>query len=61
MIKCAFSRKSFHLFKSLLYKNGRAQNTLVVAGRLVAIAAEKAWGRHPKLQKTGNLANYRIL
>ena len=30
-------RKRFHLLKSLLYKNGKAENMAVVAGRLVAI------------------------
>ena len=28
-------KNCFHLFKSLLYKNGKAQNMPVVAGRLV--------------------------
>ena len=30
-----FREKSFHFFKSFLYKNGKAQNMPVVAGRLV--------------------------
>ena len=34
--ECFFEKKnSFHLFKSLLYKNGKAVNMPVVAGRLV--------------------------
>ena len=33
--KVFFEKKSFHLLKSLLYKNGKAQNMPVVAGRLV--------------------------
>ena len=35
-IEYFFERKRFHLFKSLLYKNGKAQNMLVVAGRFVS-------------------------
>ena len=30
-------KKRFHLFKSLLYHNGKAQNMPVVAGRLVIL------------------------
>ena len=30
-------KKRFHLLKCLLYKNGKAQNMPVVAGRLVSI------------------------
>ena len=33
--ECSFGKERFHLFKSLLYKNGEAQNVPVVAGRLV--------------------------
>ena len=36
MKKVFFEKKSFHLFKSLLYKNGKAQNMSVIAGRPVA-------------------------
>ena len=31
----SFEKEGFHLFKSLLYKNGKAQNFPVMAGRLV--------------------------
>ena len=32
--ECFFEKKRFHLFKSLLYKNEKAQNMPLVAGRL---------------------------
>ena len=36
-MKCFREKKRFHLFKVVFYKNGKAQNMLVVAGRLVGI------------------------
>ena len=41
MMKIVFEKKSFQLFKSFLHKNGKAQKMPVVAGCLVAIAAEQ--------------------
>ena len=39
--ECFFEkRKLFHLFKSLSYKNWKAQNMPLVAGRLVSITVE---------------------
>ena len=35
-------KKRFHIFESLIYKNGKAQNVPVVAGRLLSLGAEIA-------------------
>ena len=33
--ECFFEKKRFHFFKRLLFKNGKAQNMPLLAGRLV--------------------------
>ena len=38
MKACFFKKKRFHLFKDFPYKNGEAEDMLVVAGRLVMFA-----------------------
>ena len=38
-------KRSFHFFKSLLYKNGKVQNMPMVAGRLISTSSSKAYRR----------------
>ena len=38
---CFFEKKSFHFFKSLFFKNGKAQNMPLLAGRLVILPIER--------------------